>query len=106
MYTINQISSFAFKYNCSYIGGKPHNNVLNGLLGQLVFFFNPEHNNNFFFQWLRLNHNSTEYFQTTLNYKGKSYAVIFLSIPQKIEKKFLKSFKQFSKKQTHFINYF
>jgi len=41
MYTVNQISSFAFKNHCSFDGGKPFNNILNGSLGQLVFFFNP-----------------------------------------------------------------
>jgi hypothetical protein len=106
MYTINQISSFAFKNHCSFIGGKLYNNVLSGSLGQLVFFFNLQHNNNYFFQWLRFNHNSEEYKQTTLVYKNKSYSVLFLNVPQKIEKKFLKSFFQFSKKHSHLVNYF
>jgi len=98
MFNINHLASFAFKNNCSFIGGKPHCNVLNGQLGQLVFFFNPKYKNNYFYQWVRVNHNSQDYLETTLIYKNASYAVMFLEILQCIEKKFLYSFKNFVSK--------
>ncbi|MCO6472308.1 MAG: hypothetical protein PHW27_12965 [Melioribacteraceae bacterium] len=103
---ISKIISFAFRCGLSFVGGRPAQSVLNGYLGELVFFFQPHHFGNYFFQWVRINFDSQDYTETELKYKGKSYTVIFLKIPQKIDKKFLFAFKQFSKRHSHLVNYF
>ena len=68
--------------------------------------FNPQQYGNYFFQWVRSNFDSSDYLEKLLVYKGKSYNSIFIKIPQKIDKKFLVSFKQFSSKANHLVNYF
>jgi len=106
MLNISALVSFALRNHCSFIGGKPFNRVLAGLRGQLVFFFKPEHQYNLFFMWVRSNFDHEDYSKTTLFYRGKEYAVIFLSVPHNIKRKFLFSFRTFSKRHHHLINYF
>lgn len=108
MLTLNIISlaSFAFKCGVSFIGGRPVNYVLSGHNGELVFFFKHKFFGNRFFQWVRCNFNSYEYLETQLKYRGKSYLVVFLLIPQKINSKFLYSFKSFVPKSINLITFF
>lgn len=106
MYTIAQLSSFAFRCGCSYVGGRPCSAVLHGQLGEMVFFFRPKRFGNFFFQWVRMEHDAREYKETYLKFKGKKYAVVFLKVSPKISKKFLLAFRQFVSLQTHLVNYF
>ena len=107
MLALNQISlsSYAFKKGCSFIGGMPYSNVLKGLNGQLVFMFNSKHSNNEFFQWVRINFDSNLYQEKELQYKGKSYSTVFLTIPQVINKKFLLTFRSFSKQGQHLLSF-
>lgn len=105
MFNINQLASFAFKNHCSFFGGKPYSNVLKGYLGQLVFFFNPKHKNNYFYQWVRANFDHTDYIETTLFYKNAAYSVVFLKVHQEINSKFLFSFKAFTSKAKHLVSY-
>ena len=108
MLTLNIISlaSFAFKCGVSFIGGRSAESVLTGHAGELVFFFKPAYFGTLFFQWVRCNFNSSEYKETTLQYKGNSYSAIFLLIPQKINSKFLYSFKSFVPKSINLITFF
>ncbi|MCP5061091.1 MAG: hypothetical protein GY936_01325 [Ignavibacteriae bacterium] len=106
MYNVISISSFAFRNGCSFIGGHYYSNVLKGYAGEIIFMFNPQHKGNYFFQWVRSNFDSSDYSEQLLNYKGKSYNSVFIKIPQNIDRKFLLSFKQFSSKINHLVNYF
>ena len=108
MLTLNTISlaSFALRCGVSFIGGRSAESVLTGHAGELVFFFKHAYFGTLFFQWVRCNFNSFEYKETTLKYKGKSYSVIFLLIPQKINSKFLYSFKSFVPKSINLITFF
>ena len=106
MLNVISVSSFAFRNGCSFIGGRYLPKVIKDYSGEIIFMFNPKLTGNYFFQWIRYNFDSTEYFEKILLYKGKSYISIFLKIPQKIDKKFLLSFKQFALKANHLVNYF
>jgi hypothetical protein len=106
MYNVISVSSFAFRSGCSFIGGRYSISVLKGYHGEIIFMFNPQHKGNYFFQWVNQNFDSSDYFERLLTYKGKSYISIFLKIPQKIDRKFLLSFKQFISKANHLVNYF
>lgn len=106
MYTTTQIASFAFRNGCSYVGGRPCSAVLHGQLGEMVFFFKPDRLGNYFFQWVRMEHDARDYKETFLKYKGNKYAVVFLKVSPKISKKFLLAFRQFVSLQTHLVNYF
>lgn len=100
------VASFALKNHCSYVGGRPASDVLKGGNGEIIFFFSPQHSGNIFFQWIRMNFDSNEYFERELFYKNKSYQVLFLKIPQRISKKFLLNFRKFSNLAPHLLGYF
>lgn len=102
---INQLASYAFKNHCSFFGGKPYNNVLNGEQSQLFFFFNPKYKNNDFFMWVRSNFDARQFEETTLIYKNEAYSVISLKTQMLVNKKFLFSFKHFTNKAKHIVNY-
>lgn len=99
------VGSFALRCRCSYIGARPFNDVLNGLCGQLVFFFKPQHYGNLFFNWVRSNFDHFLIEERDLSYKGNTYKVIFLKIPQRVSKKFLFNFRRFSLLAPHLIHY-
>lgn len=102
---INQLASYAFKNHCSYFGGKPYSSVLTGEQSQLYFFFNPKYINNNFFMWVRSNFDSRQYAETTLIYKNSAYSVVSLKTQMEVNKKFLFSFKQFTRISKHLVNY-
>lgn len=99
------VGSFALRCRCSYIGARPFNDLLNGLCGQLVFFFKPQHYGNLFFDWVRSNFDHFLIEERDLTYKGTTYKVIFLKIPQRVSKKFLFNFRRFSLLAPHLIHY-
>lgn len=102
--SILAVGSFALRCGCSYFGARPKNSILTGICGQMVFFFRPELYDNLFFRWL--NDNFQNYFEERdLVYKGKTYKVVFLSIHQRVSKKFLFNFKKFSLLAPHYIHY-
>ena len=100
------LASFALRSGVSYIGGRPFADVIRGKLGEIVFLFRPEKFGNIFFQWIRINFDAADYQEKSLTWKGQKFEAIFFRVPQKIEKKFLFNFRQFSKNQNHFINFF
>jgi len=99
------VGSFALRCRCSYIGARPFNDILNGICGQLIFFFKPEYYGNIFFCWVRSNFDHFLIEERDLIYKGNTYKAIFLKIPQRVSKKFLLNFRVFSKKANHLIHY-
>lgn len=103
---VNSMASFALKNHCSYIGGRSLNSVMSPYQSEIIFFFKKSFFGNYFFQWVRSNFDSDLYQEKELIYKGSSYSVLFLKIPQRINKKFLLSFFKFSKKHAHLIGYF
>jgi len=102
----NSLASYALKNHCSFIGGIPFASVIKGVNGKLVFMFLPKHFGNEFFQWIRINFDSNLYEEKHLQYKGKTYRSIFLTVPQKVQTKFLLSFRQFSNKSNQLITFF
>ena len=100
------VASFALKNHCSFIGGRPANNILNGFNGEIIFMFKKDYFGNLFIQWVRYSFDSSQYQEKILTYKGKEYSSIFLLIPQKIPLKFLYNFKTFSKLAAHRLGYF
>jgi len=108
MLTLNHVSvaSYALKNHCSFIGGIPYNSVIKGVNGKLVFMFKPQHFGNEFFQWIRMNFDSNLYEEKALQYKGITYRSIFLTVPQKVQTKFLLSFRQFSKNSNQLVTFF
>jgi len=108
MLTINHnaLASYALKNHCSFIGGFPFISLLSGANGRLVFMFKPKHFGNEFFQWVRINFDSNLYEEKHLIYKGNSYQTIFLTVPQKVQQKFLLSFRQFANKSNQLITFF
>lgn len=103
--SILAVGSFALRCHCSYFGARPFNDVLNGLCGQLVFFFKPNHYGNLFFSWVRSNFDHFLIEERDLTYKGITYKAIFLKVPQRINKKFLFNFRKFSRLAPHLIHY-
>ena len=100
------VASYALKNHCSFIGGRPAANILNGFNGEIIFMFKKDYLGNIFIQWVRCNYDSSLYKEKTLTYKGKDYAALFLLIPQKIPSKFLYGFKTFSKSCAYLLGYF
>ena len=100
------VASFALKNHCSFIGGRPANNVLKGFNGEIIFLFKKDYFGNLFIQWVRYTFDSSQYQEKILTYKGKEYAAIFLLIPQKIPLKFLLNFKSFARLAPHRLGYF
>ncbi len=100
------VASYALKNHCSFIGGRPSSDILNGYNGEIIFMFKKNHFGNFFFQWVRYNYDSNQYQEKILIYKGQEYSTIFLLIPQKIPSKFLCSFKIFSQSCPYLLGYF
>lgn len=100
------VASFALKNHCSFFGGRPAVSVNKGLLGEMVFLFKPQHYGNSFFQWIRINSDSSNYFEKVLIWHGIKYYALFLKVPQKVNKKFLLSFRAFAKSCPHLVNYF
>jgi hypothetical protein len=97
MITLNMksLSSFAFRYGCSYIGARPKSMVLSTIQGELVFLFKSEHFGNTFFLWVRENFDSCHYSEKKMEYHSNTYYALFLQIPQNVTKKFLYPFRQF-----------
>jgi hypothetical protein len=108
MLTINHasLSSYAFKKGCSFVGGIPLASAIKGINGKLVFMFKPKYFGNEFFQWIRINFGSNLYEEKHLLYKGNSYRSIFLTVPQKVQQKFLLSFRQFSNNSNQLVTFF
>ena len=108
MLTISHIAlaSYALKNHCSFIGGFPFASVISGVNGKLVFMFKPKYFGNEFFQWVRINFDSNFYEEKPLQYKGITYRSIFLTVPQKVQSKFLLSFRQFSNKSNQLVTFF
>lgn len=108
MLTLNHLalSSYAFKKGCSFFGGLPLSSVISGVNGKLVFLFKPKYFGNEFFQWIRINFDANLYEEKPLQYKGITYRSIFLTVPQKVQKKFLLSFRQFSNKANQLVTFF
>ncbi|MEW6509174.1 MAG: hypothetical protein AB1432_15685 [Bacteroidota bacterium] len=100
------VASYALKNHCSFIGGRPASDILNGFNGEIIFMFKKDHFGNLFFQWIRCTFDSSQYQEKLLVYKGKEYFALFLLIPQKIPSKFLYSFKTFSKSCAYLLGYF
>jgi len=100
------VASYALKNHCSFIGGRPAANILNGFNGEIIFMFKKDYLGNLFIQWVRYNFEGEQYKEKILLYKGKEYISIFLLIPQKIPSKFLYSFKNFSKSCAYLLGYF
>ena len=103
---INSLASFAFKNHCSFLGGRSLNSVMSPYQSEIIFFFKPSFFGNLFIQWVRWNFDSDLYAEKELTYKGQSYLTLFLKVPQRVNKKFLYSFRIFSKKHPHLIGYF
>lgn len=99
------VASFALKNHCSFIGGRPASDVLNGFNGEIIFMFKKDHFGNLFIQWVRYSFNASQYQEKVLLYMGKEYLALFLLIPHKIPSKFLYSFKTFSKSCAYLLGY-
>lgn len=99
------VGSFALRCRVSFIGGRPFVDVLRGTHSQIIFMFRPENSfSNLFFKYVRDCY--PDLFEIRkLVYRNQEYISIFLNIPQRINKKFLFSFRNFSKKCNHLIYY-
>lgn len=103
--SLSKTVSLALRAGCSFFGGKPFLSVPYGRRGQLVLLFRKPLNPYFFFFLLK-NYSAENITLKAVEYKGVLYHGVFVAIPFRVTKKFLFSFRKFSKHHHHLISHF